>query len=449
MPAAALPLEAQLDLLYLVTAQAQAEAERGPAALALPAGLPTLYPKQQAIVDHPARRKVVCAGRRVGKTTAAAREGVLRMLAGGQVLFASPTQEQVDVFWDKCKGWLDGYIRAGRVVKNETRRLLTIPGQAGRIRAKTAYDADSLRGDYADFLVLDECALLAPNAWQEVGAPMLADNDGDAWFLSTPRRRNWFFDLYQRAVSDGERWRAFHLTTYDNPYLSAAGVAALVEDMTADAYKQEILAEFLEGEGAVFRNITACLTAPLDPALEDHRGHRLGGGIDWAQVRDFTVFSLVCATCRQEIALDRFNQVDWALQRGRVLALAARWGLTPTTGRVLGEANAIGGPNIEALQDAGLPIVPFTTTAASKPPLIQSLVLAFERQDIQWQDIPAATAELSAYETRVTPSTGRMTYSAPDGMHDDTVIARALALKAALEDGGAIDPAVQRTLEDW
>jgi hypothetical protein len=101
------------------------------------------------------------------------------------------------------------------------------------------------------------------------------------------------------------------------------------------------------------------------------------------------------------------------------------------------------------LQDAGLPIVPFTTTAASKPPLIQSLVLAFERQDIQWQDIPAATAELSAYETRVTPSTGRMTYSAPDGMHDDTVIARALALKAALEDGGAVDPAVQRTLEDW
>jgi hypothetical protein len=92
--------------------------------------------------------------------------------------------------------------------KNETRRLLTFPG-GGRIRAKTAWDADSLRGDYADFLVLDECALLAPNAWEEVGAPMLADNDGDAWFLSTPRRRNWFHGLYRGLKRMADAGRRF------------------------------------------------------------------------------------------------------------------------------------------------------------------------------------------------------------------------------------------------
>jgi len=426
-----LTVEAVPDWMAAAAALAQAERDHPPpppAALTLPPGLPTPYPAQAAIKADGARRKVLSAGRRSGKTTLAADVGVERFLAGRQVLFASPTQEQVDVFWDKCKLWLDGYIQAGRIVKNETRRLLTIPGAPGRIRAKTAYDADSLRGDYADFLVLDECALLAPNAWHEVGAPMLADNDGEAWFLSTPRRRNWFFDLYQRAVSDGERWAAFHLTTYDNPYLSAAGVAALVEDMTADAYKQEILAEFLEGEGAVFRNIAACLTAPLDSDPAAHKGHVTVMGVDWGQAKDYTVLSVGCTTCQQEVALDRFNQIGWAVQRGRLAALAARWAV----GDILAEANSIGGPNIEALQDEdALPVRPFDTTAQSKGDLIQGLVLSFERQDWAWLDMPVATGELAAYEQKTSRVTGHISYSAPEGLHDDTVMARALMRRAA------------------
>ena len=71
---------------------------------------------------------------------------------------------------------------------------------------------------------------------------------------------------------------------------------------------------------------------------------------------------------------------------------------------------------------------PFETTAQSKPPLIESLVLAFEREEMQWLDIPVATAELEAYERKVSQTTGRSQYSAPEGMHDDTVMARALAL---------------------
>jgi terminase large subunit-like protein len=388
--------------------------------------LPVLYPRQQAIADAPARRKVVCAGRRVGKTTAAAAVGVTRFLAGRQVLFASPTQEQVDVFWDKCKLWLDADLHAGRVIKNETRRLLTMPGAPGRLRAKTAYDADSLRGDYADFLVLDECALLAPNAWHEVGAPMLADNDGEAWFLSTPRRQNWFFTLYQRAVAEGGRWAAFHLTTLDNPYLSPDGVAALVEDMTEDTYRQEILAEFLEGEGAVFRNITANLTAPVTTPA-DHAGHRLLMGVDWGQTRDYTALSVGCVTCGMEVALDRFNQIGWAVQRARLAALAATWGVVG----ILAERNSMGSPNIEALAAEGLPVQGFDTTAASKEPLIQALALDFERATWRWLDVPAATAELAAYEQRVSKITGHTTYSAPEGLHDDTVMARALMRRAA------------------
>jgi hypothetical protein len=77
-----------------------------------------------------------------------------------------------------------------------------------------------------------------------------------------------------------------------------------------------------------------------------------------------------------------------------------------------------------------MPVQPFQTTASSKPPLIENLALAFERAEWQFQADTIWTAELEAYERIVSPTTGRSQYSAPEGMHDDTVIARALMVRA-------------------
>ena len=387
--------------------------------------LPRLHDKQAEIVTGLAKRVVINAGRRAGKTTLAASISVERLLEKRRVLLASTTQDQADAFWDKCKVWLGELTEAGVIEKNEQRRTLTF-GE-GRIKVKTAWDADSLRGDYADFLVLDECALLASDAWDKVGAPMLLDNDGDAWFISSPRRRNWFYALYQRAVADTSgRWAAWHFTSHDNPHLSQEALREIAGDLTEEAYRQEILAEFLEGEGSVFRNIKANLGSTEEAGPLDHYGHRIVMGVDWAQKADYTALSVVCGDCKVELALDRFNQIDWRLQRARLDSLARRY----RVGHIEAEENSIGGPNIEALQGEGLPVYGFNTTAASKPPLIQSLALAFEREECKWLNVPAATAELEAYESKVSLTTNRVTYSAPDGVHDDTVVARALAWRA-------------------
>lgn len=388
--------------------------------------LPLPHSKQSEIAASGAKRVVINAGRRAGKTTLAARVSVKKMMKGRHVLLGSTTQDQADAFWDKCKAWLHEVIEAGIIEKNEQRRILTMPN-GGRLRVKTASDADTLRGDYADFLVLDECALLAPDAWDKVGAPMLLDNDGDAWFISTPRRRNWFFGLYQKAQMDESgRWKAFHFTSFDNPHLSQDALAEITGDLTEEAYRQEIMAEFLEGEGSVFRNITPNLTAPMNAMPEDHLNHKMVMGVDWGQKNDSTALSVVCSECRCEVALDRFNKIEWAFQRARLDTLAKRWHVH----HIEAEENSIGSPNIEALSREGLPMRSFTTTAASKPPLIQSLALAFERGECRWLDVPVATAELEAYESKVSPTTSRVSYSAPDNFHDDTVIARALAWRA-------------------
>jgi hypothetical protein len=59
------------------------------------------------------------------------------------------------------------------------------------------------------------------------------------------------------------------------------------------------------------------------------------------------------------------------------------------------------------------------------------MALAFERAEWQWLNEPVATAELEGYERKVSAITERSQYSAPQGLHDDTVVARALMLRVA------------------
>jgi len=81
---------------------------------------------------------------------------------------------------------------------------------------------------------------------------------------------------------------------------------------------------------------------------------------------------------------------------------------------------------IEQLQRDGLPIQPFLTTNASKAQAIDALALAFERGEIRILDEPVLINELQAYESTRLPS-GLTRYSAPEGMHDDTVMALSMA----------------------
>lgn len=379
------------------------------------------------------------------------------MLAGRRILEAAPTADQTDSFWQACVSALAEPIAAGIVRRNDTQRVLELPSvplainrppnpnlleslkvevmpRLPRIRCKTAHDADSLRGDYADLLILDEYSIMARSAWEEVGAPMLLDNNGDAVFIFTPKSLNHAHDLYAKAISDTEgRWEAFHFTSFDNPFLSKEALAEITADMTESAYQQEILAEFLQNEGAVFRNIAACLNAPATTPAS-HKGHKIVLGVDWGQKNDFTVACYLCADCNQEVELDRFNKIEWAFQRQRINAGYHKWGVQ----KGLVELNSIGSPNFEALRPDCPTLRGFETTASSKQPLIQSLALALERVEVQWLADPVGKAELMAYESKVSTATGRVSYSAPEGQHDDTVIARALANKARTEPGFTI-----------
>lgn len=203
------------------------------------------HQKQIDFIDSPAKRKVIRAGRRSGKTTGISILAVEQFLAGRRVLYATPTQEQVDTFWREVKRALEEPINAGVYYKNETLHIVELPGTEQRIRAKTAWDADSLRGDYADILILDEYQDMKEEGWTLVGAPMLLDNNGDAYFIYTKKRgKNHSDTLFKRANEDTTgRWETFIFTSFDNPHISKDALDDITDDMTNLGYRMEILAE--------------------------------------------------------------------------------------------------------------------------------------------------------------------------------------------------------------
>ena len=112
--------------------------------------LPKPHPKQREFIRSEAKRKIIRAGRRGGKTVGVGIYGVERFLAGNRVLYAAPTSEQIQRFWATVTRSLSEGIDGGVYYKNETEHIIEIKGTEQRLRAKTAWNADSLRGDYAD-----------------------------------------------------------------------------------------------------------------------------------------------------------------------------------------------------------------------------------------------------------------------------------------------------------
>jgi hypothetical protein len=223
---------------------------------------------QERFIHSPAKRKVIRAGRRGGKTTGIAILALIAFANKKRVLYAGPTEDQLAAFWWEVKNSLRDLIDAKVIKKDETRHSIEVPGTKQRIRAKTAWDSESLRGDYADLLILDEFQMMNENAWELVGAPMLLDNDGDAVFIYTPpslhsaastaskaKDPRHASRMFKKAAADESgRWEAFHFSSRANPHISSEALDELAQDMTALAIRQEIDAEDVdEVPGALWK----------------------------------------------------------------------------------------------------------------------------------------------------------------------------------------------------
>ena len=390
---------------------------------------PPHSPTQRAMIEYEGNVVAFC-GRRYGKT-----DGYVSRLYRGLA-------RRPGLYWWVGLNWRSASMkRAWRETSHVAEQVLhaqglnprdyinrsnfeiRLPGM-GEIWFRTADNPSSLAGEGIMGAVVDEFSLMQEAVWVEYLEATLLDYGGWVAFGGVPKGNNWAAALWRNAATR-PGWLQIHATTYDNPFISKKRINEIKANTAERFFAQEYMAQIIADAGGVFRRVMAAAT--LTPQDEPTPDHSYVFGVDWGKSNDWTVISVWDTTASELVQQDRFNQIDYVVQRGRLTALAGRF----NPDAILAESNSMGEPIIEQLQRDGLPVRGFTTSNASKALAIEALALAFEQGAIRIINDPILIGELQAYESERLPG-GMTRYSAPQGMHDDCVMAAAIGWHAAM-----------------
>jgi hypothetical protein len=207
---------------------------------------------QDTIAKDQHRFRVVVAGRRFGKTHLSIRELCYHARTPNQeVWYVAPTYRQAkQIVWRKLKNKLQDLNWTKKVNESE---LTIILKNGSQISLKGADNADSLRGVGLDFMVMDEFADVEQEAWTEVLRPTLADKQGKALFIGTPKGiGNWAHDLYTMPDEQPNTWASFQYTTIDGGQVKPEEIEAAKQDLDERTFRQEFMATFETYSGRIY-----------------------------------------------------------------------------------------------------------------------------------------------------------------------------------------------------
>jgi len=211
-----------------------------------------LHDKQREVFNSTARFKIVAAGRRFGKSRLAAWILLIEALQSKSkdVFYVAPTYQQArDIMWGVLKELGHEVIASA----HENTSVLTLVN-GRKIYLKGADRPDTLRGVGLAYVVIDEYADIKPNVWEQILRPSLADVQGKALFIGTPKGRNHFYELWKYAEDQkDDDWEAFHYSSYDNPLIPASEIEAAKNSMSSFAFRQEFMASFEAASRDIFK----------------------------------------------------------------------------------------------------------------------------------------------------------------------------------------------------
>jgi len=211
--------------------------------------LPGLHKNQKEVSKSDARWKILCAGRRFGKTRLGIHMCMEVALNGGRAWWVAPTFAIARVGWRALENAAYSFPEEIRP-KISLANMEVIFPNGGSISCKSADNPQRLRGEGLNFLVMDEAAFIKPDVWQEVLRPTLTERKGSALFISTPMgMNNWFYDLWETAKT-APNWDRFQFSTYDNPAIDPEEIDSAKAEVGSIVFAQEYLAEFVDaGQG--------------------------------------------------------------------------------------------------------------------------------------------------------------------------------------------------------
>lgn len=408
------------------------------------------YAKQLEIHQCKKRFKLICAGRRSGKTTLAIAELLSECYSGkytkyDDIAWIAPTFQIAERGLDTMKKLCQKNPDAIKI-NNTAPKTITLLNDV-RIKFLSADSPDRLRGYGFSLVVVDEADYIEDYVWTDVLRPALSDKQGKMIAISTPRRKGtWFHKLYLRGLEENRMAQSFHMASIENPYMSPEEIEEARLGLPEDSFLREYCAEYTDGTGEVFSGIDKCI---IEGECNCKSSDILG--VDLAKHEDFTVITKLCEKCHRIKEMHRYNKVDWSMNRKYIKNVYIN-SITPV---IYIDSTGLGDVIFDDLLTDGLNIRPYRFSNASKQKLINNLRLLIMQGSIKWSpDIENALMfkyELECYQIEKT-KTGLITYNAPKGIHDDCVISAALACQGLKHfvhpSGGITDTEKVRNEED-
>lgn len=340
-------------------------------------------------------------------------------IAGTYYYFFPTFAQGRKILWDGIDKngfkFLDHFPKEFIRSKNDTQmQIVTKRGSICQIIGTD--NIDSVMGTNPIGCVFNEYALQTPRAWEFI-RPILAENGGWAIFNFTPRGMNHGHKMLQQAREYG--WFSQVLTVKDTGAISEDVLDDERKQMPADLFQQEYLCEFIEGAGQFFRRVKENISdKPF--IINSNASYVLG--VDLAKYQDFTVIVPVDLSTSTVGPLERFNQLDYNLQQAKIEAAYYRY----NKALIRIDSTGPGEPVHDNLLARGLRVEPYRFTEQSRKDLLTNLQILLEQDQIKIPNNEQLISELQSFRYELSDR-GRVRISVPEGLHDDCVMAVALA----------------------
>ncbi len=416
--------------------------------------LPKLHPEQAKFVNDPTRIVAAACGTKTGKTFGLANWAIQEAWNRPQALvwWCAPVYKQAQIAFRH----IGLMLPPGRFKKRASQgemvyELLYTDGRTRSIiDFRSAERPESLRGDGVHAAVIDEAGYWKRDSFVSV-MTTLTRTMGKLRIISTPKGRSWFYEEWLRGWcpkcktsnkrcpcppgrNEDPSFSSYQLPTSANPHVSREAIETAKRVLTDNQFKQEYLAEFLADGAGVFTNVISSQQALfLDKPLP---GRRYVVGIDWAKEEDYTVFVVMDADTKRVVFMERFNGLDWNVSIDKAIRCAKYW----NRAAVMMDSTGVGSPPFDAMAAIYPQVEGYNIyNNERKVALIQRLQLALERREIQLPSPLLQTSpernelanlmehELTMYSSTIS-ATGKFQFGAPEGYHDDIVIALALVV---------------------
>lgn len=214
----------------------------------------TLHRNQGIVFNSTSRFKVLAAGRRFGKTILACVILFVNCLRvkNGLFWYVSPTYKQTkQIAWKILLRLIPEQV----LMKKPNETELSFNFRSGsELVLKGADNPDSLRGSGLDGLVVDEFASIrnSKSVWEEVLRPALSDKLGWCFFISTPKGKNAFWELWMKGERKEAGYEAWRFKTSDNPFILKSEIEESKNQLSERYFRQEYEASFEDFTGIVW-----------------------------------------------------------------------------------------------------------------------------------------------------------------------------------------------------